>query len=294
MDQAATLNRFAVFGNPVKHSLSPRIHQLFAAQADIPVEYGAVEVSEDYLSREVQKLADAGGTGCNITLPLKQQAFRLANSVSERARLSRSANTLIFKTSTRWSADNTDGAGLLRDLTVNLSIETRDRRICVIGAGGAAAGILYDLLQQKPSSLTLFNRTLERAEELAERFARIGMITAADLDSMSGSQAFDLVINATSAGHLRQAPVLHAALFGPASECYDLNYGNAHSALGEWCFKQGIECHDGLGMLVEQAAESFYLWTGFRPDTAPVLALLKTDQPRGNSPSTSPSSSSSG
>ena len=275
MDPATTLNRFAVFGSPVKHSLSPRIHELFAAQAKIPVEYGAVDVSEDYLSRELQKLADAGGTGCNITLPLKHQAFRLANCVSERARLAQSANTLIFKTPTRWSADNTDGTGLLRDLTVNLSVKIRDRRICVIGAGGAAAGILYDLLQQKPNNLTLFNRTLERAEQLVRRFADIGRITATRLDAMPAATAFDLVINATSAGHFRQAPVLDSALFGPGSECYDLSYGNAHSALAQWCARQGIQCHDGLGMLVEQAAESFFLWTGFRPETAPVLSLLK-------------------
>jgi shikimate dehydrogenase len=277
MSRAVAMTRLAVFGNPVKHSLSPRIHRLFADQAGIPVEYTGVEVSEDFLSREVQKLADAGGAGCNITLPLKHQAYELANRASERAEIARSANTLVFNTATRWSAQNTDGPGLLRDLTHNLAIETRDRRICVIGAGGAAAGILYDLLQHQPASLTLFNRTFERATKLAERFAHLGQVTAADLDSMSASEAFDLVINAISAGQFREAPVLTSALFGTDSVCYDLCYGQAHSALNDWCGERGIRCHSGLGMLVEQAAESFYLWTGFRPDTAPVLAELQRE-----------------
>jgi shikimate dehydrogenase len=277
VDQAATLIRLAVFGSPVKHSLSPRIHQLFAAQAGIAVDYTSVEVSADFLSREVQKLADAGGAGCNITLPLKHRAFELANQVSVRAEIARAANTLVFKSTTRWSADNTDGPGLLRDLTANLEIGTRDRRICVVGAGGAAAGILYDLLQAGPASLTLFNRTPERAEQLAERFARLGQITAAGLDAMTDAGTFDLVINATSMGHFRQAPVLDSALFGTDSDCYDLSYGKAHEGIRQWCSERNIRCHDGLGMLVEQAAESFYLWTGFRPDTAPVLARLRSE-----------------
>jgi shikimate dehydrogenase len=191
--------------------------------------------------------------------------------------LARSANTLIFNTANRWSAESTDGPGLIRDLTSNLGIDLRDRRICVVGAGGAAAGILYDLLQQQPAAITLFNRTLERAVSLAERFAHIGRIDALGLDHIDDSSAFDLVINATSTGHFRQAPVLNPALFGKQSTCYDLSYGKAHSALRDWCRNQEIRCHDGLGMLVEQAAESFYLWTGFRPDTTAVLAHVKKD-----------------
>ncbi len=279
MDKKATLTRLAVFGSPVKHSLSPRIHQLFAKQAGIPVDYKCIEVSADFLSREVQKLADAGGRGCNITLPLKQRAFTLANRASERATAAQAANTLIFKTPNRWFADNTDGPGLVRDLLRNLAIEIHGQRICVIGAGGAAAGILYDLLAQKPASLTVFNRTVERATLLADRFTELSgeadRLRAAGLDNMRSAAPFDLVINAISSGHFREGPVLSENLFGPHSSCYDLSYGSAHKALNEWCRVSGFRCHGGLGMLVEQAAESFFLWTGFRPDTAPVINTLK-------------------
>ena len=279
MDKNASLTRLAVFGSPVKHSLSPRIHQLFARQAGIVLDYKAIEVSADYLSREVQKLADSGGRGCNITLPLKQQAFTLANRASERATVAQAANILIFKTPNRWFADNTDGPGLVRDLLKNLAIECHQQRICVIGAGGAVAGILHDLLAQKPASLSVFNRTVEHARLLAERFTESSdaaiRLCAADLDDMRSAAPFDLVINATSTGHFRAGPVLTENLFGPHSSCYDLSYGKAHRALNEWCAVRGFSCHDGLGMLVEQAAESFFLWTGVRPDTAPVINTLR-------------------
>lgn len=276
MDQAKKLIQLAVFGSPVKHSLSPQIHQLFADQAGIIVQYTAIEVSEDFLSREVQKLADAGGRGCNITLPLKDRAFQLADQFSERAALAKAANTLVFNTTTRWTADNTDGPGLVRDLLDNLNIEIKDRRICVVGAGGAAAGILYDLLQQQPACLKVFNRTIEKAESLAQRFAEIGKVSTGDLEHMMLAEPFDLVINATSAGHYGQKPVLTGNLFGPASLCYDLSYGAAHDSTRAWCQENGFQCHDGLGMLVEQAAGSFHIWTGFTPHTKPVHRALRT------------------
>ncbi len=276
MDQARKLIRLAVFGSPVKHSLSPRIHQLFAAQAGISVEYTATEISEDFLSREVQKLADAGGTGCNITLPLKNRAFQLANRFSERAELAQAANTLVFNSATRWTADSTDGPGLVRDLLDNLHVELKSRRICIVGAGGAAAGILYDLLQQRPASLCLFNRTIGKAESLAHRFSEIGRVETGDLEQMTLANPFDLVINATSAGHHGHNPVLTGNLFGPQSLCYDLSYGAAHNSTRAWCQENGIQCHDGLGMLVEQAADSFQIWTGFTPDTKPVHQALRT------------------
>ena len=278
MDKNASLTRLAVFGSPVRHSLSPRIHQLFAAQAGIPLDYDAIEVSADYLSREVQKLADNGGRGCNITLPLKQRAFTLANRASERATAAQAANTLIFKTPNRWFADNTDGPGLVQDLLANLAIKIRGQRLCVIGAGGAAAGILHDLLAQKPAGLTVFNRTVERARGLVDRFRALNdeavTLCAAGLDEMRAAASFDLVVNTASTGHFREAPVLSENLFAPHTICYDLSYGTAHEALNEWCRVREFRCHHGLGMLVEQAAESFFLWTGFRPDTAPVINAL--------------------
>ncbi len=277
MDQSKKLIRLAVFGSPIKHSLSPRIHLMFAQQAGLNVEYEAIEASEEFLSREIQKLADQGGTGCNITLPLKNQAFRLANRHSERAELSESANTLSFKTTTRWRADSTDGPGLLRDLTSNLGIRLEGQRVCIIGAGGAAAGILYDLLQQQPSNLTLFNRTLEKAELLAEKFVSVGPVEARPLDEINQGVSFDLVINATSSGHHRRQPALSAQLFGAESFCYDLNYGVAHESTRNWCHSHEVRCADGLGMLIEQAADSFQIWTGFRPDTKPVHETLRTE-----------------
>jgi shikimate dehydrogenase len=274
VDPAESLIRLAVFGSPIKHSLSPRIHGLFADQAGLEVDYRAVEVSEDFLSREVQKLVDEGGRGANITMPLKYRAFRLANRASERASVAQSANTLIFRSPTQWYADSTDGPGLLRDLA-RLNVEVRQRRIAVLGAGGAAAAVLYDLLQQDPAVLVIFNRSPDKAEQLASRFSEMGPVTAGSLENESLQGAFDLVINATSAGHLRETPPLQAGWFSAGACCYDMAYGKAHEPLAAWCAEQSIQCHDGLGMLVEQAAESFYLWTGFRADTAPVLSALR-------------------
>ena len=166
----------------------------------------------------------------------------------------------------------------MRDLVNNLAIEIQGQRICVIGAGGAAAGILYALLAQKPASLTVFNRTVERAKGLVDRFRTLNdepvTLYAAGLDDMRAAASIDLVVNTTSTGHFREAPVLTENLFAPHTICYDLSYGTAHVALNEWCRLRGLRCHDGLGMLVEQAAESFFLWTGFRPDTAPVIHTL--------------------
>jgi shikimate dehydrogenase len=276
--QQAKLTRFAVFGSPVKHSLSPRIHQLFAEQAGIPVEYEAIEVTEDFLSREVQKLADSGGVGCNITSPLKNRAFQLANQTSDRAEMAQSANTLIFHSETSWSADSTDGPGLIRDLVLNLGMTITDRRVCIVGAGGAAAGVIGDLLQQKPSALGLYNRTIERAQGLADRFREVGQIDVFGLDEMRSAKPFDLIINATSSAHKGQPVVLDTALFGDQGHCYDMNYGNAHDGCKAWCNENSIKCHDGLGMLIEQAAESFQIWTGFRPDTGPVHQLIRNER----------------
>jgi shikimate dehydrogenase len=277
MAQEQQLIKLALFGSPVKHSQSPRIHALFAEQAGLEIEYRAVESSGEFLSRDVQRLAETHGLGCNITLPLKHTAFQLANRTSERARRAGAANTLLFENASRWFADNTDGIGMVRDIVNNLELDLQGQRICVLGAGGAAAGILYDLLQQIPAMVTLFNRTAERAAELAESHAGLGNITHSQSSDPSATQPFNLVINATSAGHERQLPPITRSLLAPGAYCYDLNYGRTHKVLRAWCNENGVTCHDGLGMLVEQAAESFRLWTGFEPETRPVIDRIRQD-----------------
>lgn len=275
MDQDAALIRLAVLGSPVKHSHSPWIHGQFAAQAGLAVDYQAIEVDAEHLSRTVQQLADSGARGCNLTLPHKEPAYRLASNAGEHARIAESANVLTFESPSRWRAENTDGSGLVRDLSHNLGLPLAGRRICVLGAGGAAAGILYDLLLQRPASLSLLNRTPERAQELAQRFEQHGEISAGGLALAPGHPGFDLVIHATAAGHHGSEPALFEGLFATDGLCYDLNYGAAHAGLADWCAGHGVACFDGLGMLVEQAAESFTLWTGFAPDTAPVIDALR-------------------
>lgn len=275
MDQDAPLIRLAVLGSPVKHSLSPWVHSRFAEQAGIPVDYRAIEVDEEHLSRAVQQLADDRGRGCNITLPHKEQAYRLASHASERATLAGSANTLVFESQSRWQAENTDGSGLLRDLRDNLGLALRGQALCLVGAGGAAAGIIYDLLLKEPASLTLVNRTPGRAAQLAERFSPFGEIRTGGLAELGSIGPFDLVIHASAAGHHGTGPVLADGMFAADGACYDLNYGDAHVGLASWCAARGIRCYDGLGMLAEQAAESFRLWTGFSPDTAPVIRDLR-------------------
>jgi shikimate dehydrogenase len=277
MAERRKLIRLALFGRPVRHSLSPRIHGLFAQQVGIDLDYQAIESSARSLERDLQRLALAGGRGCNITVPLKHRACELATSLSARARQAQAVNTLRFDSHEDWFGDNTDGSGLICDLSDNLGVPVQGRRLLLIGAGGAAAGILFDLLQQQPVQLVLANRTAQRAEDLASRFSSIGSVQAASFGDMERLAPFDLVINATSAGHVGQLPPISEALFAPAAICYDLNYGRAHRVLAQWCAERGISHHDGLGMLVEQAAESFRLWTGRRPDTRPIIEELSSD-----------------
>ena len=276
MDQDATLIRLAVFGKPVKHSLSPRIHAAFADQAGLDVEYRAIESCEEFLSREIQALADKGGRGCNITMPLKQCAFELANRATDRAALAGVANTLLFDSPSKWKADNTDGVGLIRDLTRQVDGPLAGVRIAIIGAGGAVAGVLADLLAEKPEIVHLFNRTEQRARDLCERFSHLGPVLGGALPDMAHAGKFDLVINATSLARNTETALPATQMFASSSLLYDFNYGLAHAKLARWARRNHIRCVGGKGMLVEQAAESFYLWTGFRPDTAPVIEALQT------------------
>jgi len=269
------LIRLAVFGRPVAHSLSPLIHRQFARQFRLQVDYRAVEAGPDEFPQKLAELIREGGRGCNVTVPLKHQAWQIASRSSPEANQAQAANTLVFGDPDDCFADNTDGRGLVRDLSGCWSRPASGFRILIIGAGGAAAGIMADLLRQGPIELVLGNRNPERARTLAERFAAIGNVRSCALDGLSAHGPFDLVVNATSLGHSGLSPDLPATLFSPGGLCYDLNYGQAAAPLSKQCESRGIRYQDGLGMLVEQAALSFALWTGKLPDSAPVVRRLR-------------------
>lgn len=264
--------RLALFGQPVRHSLSPRIHGLFAEQANIPIDYQAIDTAPGALAAALDQLAASGGAGCNITTPLKHEARQLAASCSERVRLAEAANTLTL-TDAGWQAESTDGPGLMMDLA-RLDVQLAGQRIALIGAGGATASVLATLLATQPASIDIFNRTAARAEDLALRHARLGRVAGHELASLDAAKHFDLIINATSLGHAGALPPLHDELLASGGFFYDMNYGKAAASLAHWCRAQAVAHSSGLGMLIGQAAESFFLWTGYRPDIERVLTNL--------------------
>ncbi|MDR3417738.1 MAG: shikimate dehydrogenase [Nevskia sp.] len=267
---------YAVLGQPVAHSRSPRIHSLFAAQVGAQLRYEAIEVAPERLAETLTALYAAGYAGFNLTLPHKTAAVALCESLGTRAEHAGAVNTLI-RTPGGWRGDNTDGVGLVRDLRHNLGVAIAGRRVLVLGAGGAARGILEPLLAERPQELVLSGRNPWKPEELATAFKALGNIRPCTHLALKGDQ-FDLIVNATSAGHHGQAPRLPPGLFAAGALAYDLNYGKAAAPFLEWARGAGAErVADGLGMLVEQAAESFQLWRGVRPETGPVLAALRQD-----------------
>jgi len=277
MPDKGELIRLAVFGMPVKQSKSPYIHQQFALQFDLQIDYPAIESTALEFADKVQKLVDAGARGCNITAPLKHEAWGLAHRASPGSERARAANTLVFEKADDWYAENTDGRGLISDLVHHQGRDLPGSRILIIGAGGATAGILSDLLQQTPAHIVIGNRTAERAEGLAKRFFDLGPVSSSAMKQLDNHAPFDLVINATSLGHIGQVPPMPDTLFAANALCYDLNYGPVAAPLRQHCDARGIAYRDGLGMLVEQAAASFELWTGCKPDTGPILQKLRKD-----------------
>ena len=267
------MDRYAVIGNPISHSLSPAIHALFARAAGERLSYEAMLVPLGEFASEARRFFAQGGAGANVTLPFKVDAFELADVASERAALAGAANFLAQRDG-RLHADNTDGAGLVADLTRNLAQDLRGRRVLLIGAGGAARGVIAPLLELSPASLVVANRTVDRARELQRRFAARGPIDAVALDAIPAG-AFDIVINATSTGTRGEALAFPPHALAAASFAYDMAYGPAALPFIAQARARGVRTSDGLGMLVEQAAESFLLWRGVRPDTAPVLAALR-------------------
>ena len=269
-----TVDQYAVVGHPVAHSLSPFIHSLFARQTGQSMSYHLMDVAPEEFTRRVAGFFAEGGRGVNITVPHKTRALQLANELTERARQAGAINTLAAHRDGTLLGDNTDGAGLVQDLTHNLQLAIAGRRVLLLGAGGAARGVIAPLLAQRPQSIVVANRTAERAQALAASFAALGDVRGAGFGQI-GHGEFDLVINATSASLTGELPEVPATVLGPETFCYDMAYGKGDTAFVRWAHDRGCaRAVPGLGMLVEQAAESFRLWRGVRPLTAPVLAAL--------------------
>ena len=270
-----TIDRYAVMGNPIEHSKSPLIHRLFAEQTGQTLSYEAILVEVDGFADAVATFMAGGGKGLNVTVPFKQDAWQLADRLSPRAQRAGAVNTLAFQADSILFGDNTDGVGLVRDLTDNLGITLAGQRILVLGAGGAARGVLAPLLEQRPASLVIANRTVERAQQLAESFADLGTLSAAGFAALQGME-FDIIINATAAGLHGEVPALPDGVIQAGCCCYDLMYSSEPTAFVRHVRALGVQhAYDGLGMLVEQAAESFHIWRGVFPDTGPVITTLR-------------------
>ena len=255
------LDSYAVIGNPIAHSKSPLIHTAFAQQTNQALHYGAILAPLDGFRETVESFRQQGGKGLNVTVPFKLEAYQLATRLTERASIAQAVNTLKFEND-EILGDNTDGAGLVRDIECNLGIPIANKRILLMGAGGAARGVILPLLQQKPALLAIANRTVEKAQALQQQFVVYGNIAAGSFMHFSGAH-FDLIINATSASLHDALPELPIDIFAHAVLAYDMMYSHEPTRFLQFAQKNGAHhIADGLGMLVEQAAESFFLWRG--------------------------------
>lgn len=270
---------YAVIGSPIKHSKSPWIHQQFAEITGQPVEYTAVLGDEQDFAGSVDAFRAQGGMGLNVTVPFKQEAFDYASEFSERAQRAGAVNTLVFRDDGSVYAENTDGIGIVRDITLNHQVPLAKQRVLILGAGGAVRGILEPLLNEGPSEVVIANRTVSKAEQLAEDFSDLGKVTASGFSDVTG--AFDVIINGTSASLAGELPPVPDSIVQPTTVCYDMMYGAEATVFNRWAEQLGAaKTIDGLGMLVEQAAESFYIWRGVRPDTSSVLSALRASLTR--------------
>lgn len=265
-------DRYCVFGNPIEHSKSPMIHAEFARQTEQAMEYVAQLAPTDGFARAWQAFVAAGGRGANVTVPFKGDAFALCDTLSHRAKRAQAVNTLIVGGNGRTYGDTTDGVGLVRDLACQ-GVTLKGKRLLVLGAGGAVRGVLEPLLAEKPACLQVANRTAEKATQLAAAFADLGPISGSGYAAIEGP--FDLVINGTSASLSGALPPLPDALFSEGAWAYDMMYGAEPTVFLRWAEAQGAQPLDGLGMLVEQAAESFFLWRNVRPETSQVRTRLR-------------------
>ena len=266
-------DRYVVFGNPIGHSKSPLIHSLFARQTNQHMEYSTQLAPVDGFVAAATDFFSHGGKGCNITVPFKEEAYKFADRLTERAQLAGAVNTLKKLDDGIIIGDNTDGEGLVQDLLVH-QVPLEERRILLIGAGGAARGVIKPLLDHSPASITITNRTFTKAEQLAEQFKEYGVVSAVPMESIDSG--YDLVINSTSASLDGKLPSISTAIFTPTTVSYDMMYGKGLTVFNQWAVEQGCaNAYDGLGMLVGQAAESFMLWRGLRPGIKQVLFELR-------------------
>ncbi len=268
-------DRYAVIGNPIEHSKSPQIHTAFAQQTGEDLEYGHILGSD--LRQDVKRFFADGGLGLNVTVPFKEEAWQLVDERSERAEIAGAVNTIRLLSNGRLAGDNTDGAGLVTDLSKNHGYRLQGGSVLLLGAGGAARGVLRPLLESGPEQLTIANRTASKAIELAAAGSALGAVEGCGLDALAGRQ-FDLIINATSSGLDNRVPQLPDNILKGGGWVYDMMYGNQPTAFVLWGEGQGaVKALDGLGMLVEQAAESFFLWRGVHPETTPVIQMLRQE-----------------
>ncbi len=267
------IDQYAVFGNPISHSKSPFIHTLFARQTNQTMVYGRIQAPNDGFLSAASEFFSQGGKGCNVTAPFKLDAFAFADQLTERAQLAQAVNTLKKLDNGQIIGDNTDGEGLVQDL-LQYQVELQDAKILLLGAGGAARGVLKPLLDHKPAQIVVTNRTLEKAQQLVESFKSYGNIQAQAMDTID--RPFDIIINSTSAGLSGQLPKISPAIFSSHSVSYDMIYAAADTDFNRWAKQNGVRhSYDGLGMLVGQAAESFMLWRGLRPGMRQVLRELR-------------------
>jgi shikimate dehydrogenase len=270
-------DKYAVFGNPIEHSKSPDIHHAFAVQTGQVLDYTKQLVDTEGFTAAADQFFKSGGRGLNVTAPFKLDAYSYASRTTLRARRAGAINTLAMQADGTVQGDTTDGVGLVRDLTHNLGWEIRAKRVLILGAGGAVRGILEPVLNEQPQHVVIANRNIEKALQLSKGFAELGYILGCGLDMLDG-QEFDLIINGTSASLKGGLTVLPSSLLGlpdNLARCYDLMYGAEPTAFMHWACAGGAETADGLGMLVEQAAESFEIWRGVRPATVPVIEHLR-------------------
>ena len=270
-------DKYAVMGNPITHSKSPRIHSLFAEQTGEAMHYTAIQVDPGGFEQAVGHFIATGGKGLNITVPFKQEAWQLVDSHSNRAERAGAVNTIKIDAENLFG-DNTDGIGLVNDLMRNNAITLQGKRILLMGAGGAARGVLAPLLQQQPARLVIANRTESRARDLAKEYSDLGDVEGSGYGATLAGQQFDVLINATAASLQGELPPLAEGIVADGGACYDMMYGAQPTPFMQWATHQAAaRVLDGLGMLVEQAAESFNIWRGVLPETRPVIETLRQE-----------------